>query len=133
MNTPMIGHIRPIPHQGLDDTNDSSVSSLPHSRPQPGKGAGAITAFKDDRTATHEAPLPGVELLLNLAVQPAGASARLLLPGGLDRTLHGAMTLLDDMARHDRDPIIAQALDLLREDTMLRALASNYRNALQAG
>jgi hypothetical protein len=133
MKTPVIGTIHPIPQQSPADTNEGSVFFNNRAPRHPGKASGRFTAFKDDEVVAHEAAAPGVELLLHLAVQPVSASARLLGPGGFDRTLLSATSLLENMARHDSDPVIAQACDLLREDTMLRALASRYRNALQAG
>jgi hypothetical protein len=47
--------------------------------------------------------------------------------------LRGTLALLGSLAHDDADPAIAQARQLLHEHAALRALAIDYRSALQAG
>lgn len=156
MNTPTIGSIRPVPGQGGGHAADHDATRgtpawlrgprllepslkpsfkpslkplLPPSLQRLGQPVQALRP-----AALAHAPLRGgAELLLNLAVRPAYAAAWAHGTQAHDKMLRETLALLASLAHDDADPAVAQARQILHEHAALRALAVDYRSALQAG
>jgi hypothetical protein len=71
--------------------------------------------------------------MLNLAVRPAHAAVSAHGTRVHDKLLQGTLALLASLAHADADPAVTQACRVLQEHAALRALAVDYRSALQAG